>query len=398
VSHYALSYIFLICFGAVCMIYLLLNNAQAPIKLYKSREKRSGYKDNTKLPQESAIYRISLLVLYVILTVVWYTYTSNSSAIVTIVEIIDLINSSIINDFLNPSATEGLAMLGAGTSSSLYLILKVFYLVSQLFISLGILMASLVLVTSLLRINFLEPYLQRVSKDVRFGSRNFVIFSICIYCFLMSALLLPFMSGNIGSIRLLHMVLIVLCPYFTIGIVIALNFSSHLVYQIIRKKVYLNYEYFVSIFICIFLLLNSGLIGEVVRDSNPNSIAISSDENYRNANLFSQKDLFGAQFLSNIYGDSDINVDVFGRQILRGFIFPKTHIVTIKEENMSDIKSNFLYFKSHNLNGQAHIIPLGRLQTVERTYRTVDIMQTELLSIVTGKNLIYSNGGSEVLL
>ena len=247
----------------------------------------------------------------------WYIYVSTSNLFDNLVIIFNTMIINFYDEFLNPNATEGMAILLVETSSHLNMILKYFYLVSQLLIIIGLIATVLCIIFSDLSKKYIP---------LRINEFNLAYMIIAVTCLvvLIAAIIVPYFSGNIGTVRLFHITLIILSPFFVIGSIVSLTIFSLPFKHFSAKRVSKLSCTLVSFFLFIFLLMNSGVFHEVSKDKNPISISISSDKEYlKSSSIFTEKEVRCAKHLSRTIGDKFVFTDIFGRQFLRLIFIPR---------------------------------------------------------------------------
>lgn len=378
VSHYALTYIFL---GLLLSTWLIL-------KLTRGLSKRSKVTFNGFL-------------VFLVFVFMWYVYNTEASTFSNIIFIIYNISVHFYSSFLDPSVTEGLGSFTSNTSSLLYSILKYLYAIIQFFILVG--------VTSLaLEFLFKKKNIKnRIFKNSKLFEYlkiedSFAVLSFTAFGLLVATIIVPYFAGNLGTLRLFQIALIFLAPFFIIGLIISseiINRVFNIIFKHKRKGNEQNIETpikIASFFLLIILLFNSGFFIVLLNDPNPNSISLSLNEDYRSNNLFTESEICGASYLkSNTNNTSVIFTDVFGRQILRGYIYPKDRIIVFNQTMIQLPSKSYIYLKKPNIGGNLAIIPIKKL-TVERPYLEEKIDETPFYNSLIHKNKIYADGDSEI--
>jgi uncharacterized membrane protein len=194
-----------------------------------------------------------LLGLYLLISVAWYIYISGSSTFATIFNLASFAFNNIITEFFNFETSRGLYLATKSLGSPLHSVLRILYIITQLFIFIGIL------------------YVTAYEK----GKRDpiLIAFSISFAIILIFGLI----SQNFSAMdprRLYHFSLFILAPFSAIGGLMLLT--------LIYNKVKLNpriTEIFsplriIYIFFIIFFLFNTGIVYEIAKD-HPNSISLS---------------------------------------------------------------------------------------------------------------------------
>lgn len=290
VSHYGISYIFMVLLIFVWSLFYLFTK-------YRSKEIKGDI--NSKF-----------VLLYVILTLAWYMYISNSSALSTIVHIGSQISDSVYSDFLDPVSVEPInqkerlestSIILKQTISPLHEMGKYIHLISQFFIVIGIF--TILLKRS--KIKFENEY-------IAFSFGNLMI--------LLASLSIPYFASSLNTTRLYQITLIFLAPFAVIGGIMIFNMISKIVMRSWNENPDRSSIKIMFIFFIIYFLFNSGFVYEITKD-NPESISLSQEtiKNYGNveikANFFTsfipEQDYFSAIWLSkNRNNKMNVNMDL----------------------------------------------------------------------------------------
>jgi uncharacterized membrane protein len=231
------------------------------------------------LKHKSKVFAQGAILLFIVFGLSWYMYTSSSSAFDTIVHTGDHIASSIYIEFLNPEASQALAILTRETISPLHKISTILYYVSQFFILIGI----TELVISVLK-----------REEIKFD-KEFVAFSIMSFGVFLACVFVPhFTHMNIH--RMYHTLMFFLAPFCVIGGITVFRVLSRIVrvsWTEQRKKSSLKV---LSVFLVIFLLFNSGFVYEVAKDQ-PGSISLSQESVKEEGDAKAKNAFYAAYYL-----------------------------------------------------------------------------------------------------
>lgn len=248
VSHYSISFIYIFVFSAIYILIILFS------VLYQNSTKLGmQFLQNIRFfrdqhSSENKLIHNKFILFFIVFTVSWYLYVSSSAPFNSLVYLIDNIYTNILNDFLNPDASEGLKLISEDLSSNSKQILKYLHLISIGLISLGL--------------------FDTIAHYERYRIRSeFIYFSLAHYIICVSAIFLPFFGGALNTTRLYHIALIILSPYFIIG---GICISRHLFSLSINR--FNKYHHMLTmkslaIFLSIYLLFNTGFVAEVFNDS-----------------------------------------------------------------------------------------------------------------------------------
>ncbi|HJH25202.1 MAG TPA: hypothetical protein C5S37_00165, partial [Methanophagales archaeon] len=220
----------------------------------------------------------TFVLLFVIFTLTWYMYVSSSSAFNSIVRIGDQIAINIF-DLFKPGEVEALHMIFGKTLSPLHSVTKYLHLITQFFISIGIL--ALLLKRS------------GTKFEKEFSAFSLMFFGICL-----ASLAVPFTSRVIGTSRAYLITLFFLAPFCVIGCITVFKMISRVVRVSWTDKRIRSTLKVLSVFFAIFLLFNTGLVYEVAKD-NPTSISLNTTINHPRVHT-NDREVYGAQWLVNM--------------------------------------------------------------------------------------------------
>ncbi|KKH59374.1 hypothetical protein DU74_02230 [Methanosarcina mazei] len=377
-SHYALASIYSAFFVGAYFIFSL--------DKYRKLQNMSGIKDFYSIKNNARRFvGFNFIILFLTFTLGWYIFVSESSTFETVAGIGNRVISNIQNSF-DPNYSESLNTAIAGTTSPLYTALKFINIIPMVFITIGII-ASFLKSTSKFDI-----FPQRIIFD-----DEYIVFSYLNYLFLICSLILPYFSGNLGTMRIFHLSLIFLAPFCIIGYISSIKLINKMItLSWLNQKGIYNLN-LLSLFFMIFLLFNTGLIHEVLKDDNPCSISLSNQKEYLEMSpLFREGEVYGAIFLTKIIGERDVYSDIFGRQLLRASIWPKERIYLF-ERNTETLPSGvYIYFRKLNVENKLMVRSSKSEITSERPYTLLDLNTTLFYNTFLSKNKIYSNGMSEI--
>ncbi len=359
-SHYGTAPIFLAVLIGVFLLQYVYN-------LYK----------RNKLRSKIDTINLNIVLIFLTIVLIWYIYNNNSAVFISVLGIFQGMYSSILSSFLTPNSTQGLAIIGMKVTF-FNSITKYLFLLTQLLIVIGIL-------------GFLFN-IGNINK--RFKMKNeYFFFAILFLGICILSILVPNFSSQLDTIRMFHIAIIVLSPFFVIGFMLIIerinillsNRSFPKTFNIVSIKERFNnliksrsfpktfnitsikekiniliksdrsyHKTFniISIFLVVFLFLNTGLLQVIVNEPFKPTMALST--NNSDPPIFNQKDILSADWL-NRYKDnnSDIYSDTNGFVLLGGFVGPKSVILSYSlDTNTFNYYSNntyiFLTFRTRN--------------------------------------------------
>lgn len=350
-SHYGISYLFLF-YGFIGYFFMIC------ILKYKS-----------------TIYHQSFLILYIVFTLMWYMFVASGSTFEVVVRIGSHIYNTMFVEILKTQVTS-LAFRQSGFITGQ--VMRVLYLISQFFIFVGF---TMVLVKRLVK-----------RKDIRFYE-EYIAFSVL--CF--SVLVVSILTSSVGfnPHRLFHIVSIVLSVFCVIGGTMVFEMLAKVVKMPWINKMGSNSLKVLSVFFVIFFLLNTGFIQEIIKDT-PRSIALSqefykrSDANDINAfysTCYPDQDIFSIGWISRnrnknleIYADLSHKTLPFISYGMMPDVCVLTNTTTVEDDA-------YIYLGYPNVH---HGLMNGLLRFTD--YWNV----TDISPFLNEKNILYSNGGSEI--
>ena len=264
VSHYAIDYLllFLIILVWGYLIYL----------------------DLTDKPMVGAVITDRFVLLFAVSTLVWYMMVSSSVTFNQIVGMVDHIIGSLFTDFFDPDTTQGLIILVYAPESNINKILKYFYIISYFFIATGVLQII-------------------IHKKNLVQQSEFCLLSMASFFILVAAIIVPNFSIRINTVRLIHISLFFLAPFFVFGVKSAFCMITFNRFPNINKKIAQNHYHLAAIFLAIFFLLNSGIFQDITNEPYLSSVSLNfSNDGPR----FSTSEVAGANWISNRYNHGTI--------------------------------------------------------------------------------------------
>lgn len=264
VSHYSLSYLYLFIFIAAGLMIYITGEFKFIEEYYGKIQKSLTDKihlnrylkiENIKIQPDSKISKhinFNFILFFIVFTLAWYLYISNSSSFTQVLQIGNQISSNIITDFLNPNSSQGLYVLTTNINTLPHMIGKFIQLISQLFVIIGMV------------------YIFVINK-LKFN-RVYLVLSIVNLFLLLFALFVPFFASSLNITRLYHISLIILAPFFVIGGLVVFNY-----FNVLKRYKHHNLpQKSLSIFLVINLLFASGFVYEITKD-HPTSDSLSQN-------------------------------------------------------------------------------------------------------------------------
>jgi uncharacterized membrane protein len=359
ISHYALSYLFIFYLVIMGSIIFLGKN-------YIKRTVQFNWKHNT------------FIIFFIILAISWYIYTSSSLNFQSILNLVSKISSYFLSDLLNPQSVQGLDIIMTGAKSNVSSLTFLFYLFSQVFITIGIISQLFIVLGKLKRIKNLFNF-----------SKEYLILAFASYSICIIAIIVPFFAQALDTVRLYHIALFILSPYFIIGIII----SMYILKQLIKSKS--NYNIIPisfkisSIFLCIFLLLNSGVIHEISGEDHPFSPVSVSIDNSTDYPLFNKMETIGVDWLKKYRTSKIVYADKYRWLLLKRKDWDVGNLIT--NANQTFPKRSYIYLGTLNKKNNELLVFIRGSGSPKLVYLSSD-------SIIDNKNKIFDDGGSEIFM
>jgi uncharacterized membrane protein len=307
------------------------------------------------------LFNGTLVMLFITFLFTWYIYTSSSSAMISILNVGNDIFKNIIN-LMDPNASQGLSLVLAQQKSFLRDIHKYLYLTSQFFVFLGL--VALIL-------NQTHLKFQKEFKSLALGA----------FVLLVAGIVVPFLASQMNTSRLLHIALILLAPFLVVGIFFGL--------KILRKRIkWLKPSFslkLVSIYLVIFLLMDSGLAYQFAPHEEEISISLSTTYDFPK---FNDRELQSAKWLKNEFGEKGIYADKHRSCVLRS-IYPDCEEVPPYSDLVRP--DYYLYFGTINIQKNGlYIYKMTGANVIQ------EMGYSNPANLIKDRPKIYDNGGSIV--
>jgi uncharacterized membrane protein len=247
---------------------------------------------------------------------------------------------------------------------------KYLYLISEFFVLLGFAATVLKYQNARLRL--------RLSKEL-------FAFNAPIVALLVAGVVVPFVSQSLGTSRLVHLCMIFLAPFFVIGVVAFCEVMGRIITT--RLIAYDKVLGYISVFLAIFLLFNSGVVFQVAHDS-PTSLALNST---LDGPVFNNMELAGAKWIDHNNGTAQqpILFDQY-RWLLMASISQR---VIQKYPPGADLASlrggSYLYFGTINVEQNTLLCIVSRTAVKEYQYFNAT-------PAISNRSLIYTSGGCQI--
>lgn len=351
VSHYGLSYIYI---GLITCAWFLNFIIQKKYSWFNNKFNRD--------------FNISLtIVLFLFVTsIFWYMNTSFSSSFDIIVKLISHISESLY-EFMNPQSAQGIAIITSSTVTIVGRFSKYMQIITQSFIMIGVVYTVFY---------YLKNNFNYIKIELNTDYFYLVIMSL-VLCIL--AIGTPYLASALNTSRLYQINLIFLSVFCIIGGLVTLKFLS-------RSSLSLNKNLkIMSIFLVIYLLINTGFVNQI--SNEPTSLSLTKSIDYP---TFNQKEVAGANWLFQYSINSNTYSDMYRRLLLMSYYGKDT-------DDLGSIHNfprfSYLYFGTLNINS-------GKFATHSKEGVSSSLMYNDLNKLdklFNASHKIYDNSGSEIL-
>lgn len=330
-------------------------NVPLSVRIDNYRDKINGTRY-----MESRMLTFFFVGFFVIFLFTWYIYTSDGSIFSTFLSIGNNIATNIA-DVMNSNTSQGLNIALTQQTSLLRTVHKDFYLVSQFFIFVGIVLMLL-------------------KKDGMKFKRDYKIFSVFAFFLLVSGLMVPYFASEMNTTRLYHVSLLFLAPITIIGMLRISEISSRIIHLNVKRKTVLQV---ISIFLIMFMIFDTGLIYQFLGDGDTISMSLSNKVDFPKLN---NNDLASAQWLSyNFDSDDVVYSDTLRSSVLQSFFSENYELPPYDDL----IKNNsYVYLSTFNVVSNSLLLTkMSGANIMQQSYVSPD-------DILAKRSKIYDNGGS----
>jgi len=353
VSHYGLSYLVLILLTLAFLISVI-----------------PRFKKYLQIDDEY-IFNKNFLILLFVFTLAWFMYISSSSIFNLGVNIGVNIFDSITE--LTEVSTQASNII-SGKIPFLQSFERYLYLISQLFIGIGII--SL----------FSNKY------NIIKNKNEYSLFSMAAFVILLAAIVVPGVSSTLNTDRIFHISLIILAPFFVIGILTLANFLKnkmiHMNSNILRNK---NVFYLISGFLIIFMLFNTAFFYQILDQPKSGRFALDNTVDFPIVNEmeFTSIKWFGQNYNPQFSTYTDVNKAIFFNSITGKNI--KINTINSRDIELGLIfRNSYLFLSTYDINNK-----YMSFNKVTKDKSIVSYYNTSTFEERKGN--IYDNGGSKIL-
>ncbi|MBN2259197.1 MAG: DUF2206 domain-containing protein [Clostridiales bacterium] len=318
-----------------------------------------------------------------VLIICWYVLIAQGVVFERFINLLFDVFGGVVNNFSNPDFVQPLNILLTSKASLLHEITRILNLVMVGVITLGVLGALS----------------GRIGKKL---SNEYKYFALANFLLCGFSLVVPFVASSLNTSRLYHISLLILAPFFVFGVILCFN----VVFRLLSRKISFSFSKslsikFISVFLCVFLLFNTGFMYHVTnsRSSILNPTWALSEGSLKDKvslyNSFVPKDeMLAALWIKNCNTSLQIYSDYRSRNnALNAFgMLSRAGDVNILYSSTKIIDSSSLVFL-RRLNIFDGVFETGRDEKgVTQLFNGTQLIDT----LSENANLIYCSGGSMI--
>lgn len=369
VSHYGLSYIYLFSLIPAWLLLILPDYLPSGI-LERLRGMAGALVRDPLAPQETASRSglrtlvLPYILVFAVLTYLWYSTVAEGTAFATIAGIGDKIISTLFAESFNPATVQGMHILTSQSVTPLHSLAKIVHIATQGLIAVG-LFATL------------------TRRDRWRIEPEYLAVSLVFFLINIAGIAVPFFASSLNTSRLYHITLILLAPFAIIGGIALYETVAGRIRAATALPLMGTAFQALSAFFVVFLLFNTGLIYQVTDDS-PTSMAL---ETSGDKPVFNGKEVQGARWLLSEGNERPIYVDGTRWWLLLGFNPDHQRYLPANASLVEP--GSYLYFGTYNL-----VRDSVRIEVQEHAVTAADY--TDAGRFTRNQNRIYDNAGSIV--
>ncbi len=390
VSHYTISYLFMMYSVATFILLFFL----------KARD---------------SVIKANFVLLLVVSTLGWYIYSAKSSAFADFVLLGEHMATSFVAEIFNFQSREAATVLAMGEEGFLHYLHFGLLLLMQAFISIGIL-------------KLIFEYRKKKTPE------EYDIFCFISFCLLAGSVVIPYLSDTISLQRLYVITLLFLAPFCISGAELTIRLAGKFIAMVwestsvtlswlFRKKLYLMtsepvggsennpysrssqgkvfYGIMSSLLIVLFLLASDFIYVLANKPIESHSLNNSGEDIW---SWFTPAEVKGGLWLlEHRDRESQLMCDVSGRNFFlayRGFGYVRTFAV---DKNTLQLfhpvgENAYIYLRRYNINHGIIMIHIGPPEIAYATAhkRRIFRMNVDDLVSLKDRNKIYFNGGAVI--
>lgn len=310
VSHYGLAYIYIfVILFAYCINFAAKNinlirilairaKTSEPIKYLFPKKNRESIYQNRRTAQDISV-SMTFIIMCITFMLLWYISFSDSSSFNEIISLLSRLSKTIFSEFAKAETAQGLEIITLNSLPIMKLLLKYILILSQGFIFVGLIVTVL-------------------KKSKYKFNHYYLLLSLVFFLLCLAGIVVPYFASSLNTSRIFHISLLLLSPFCVIGGIYTFGSVNRIVKRITKSENLPKPFTALSVFLVVFLLLNSGFAGEILKNGQ-SSIALTQNLDYP---LFMDKDYYGILWLTSFKENNIIFADNYGSLLLKRFLGP----------------------------------------------------------------------------
>lgn len=388
VSHYSLSYFYMMFYLSMGLILLLLWKSNAVNVLWQrmvARFSKSQHRVDIALQRESTI-SVTYVILFIVFCVAWYIYVSSGSIFNAAIHIADHIYHSLNTELFSieardPHIVQALGLASMRSRDVEWSIARIFQYITQFFIIVGVLW----LIANL--------------RKTRFHTESVVMILISIVILAM-CIVLPYFASYLNMSRIYHIALFFLSPLCILGGITTFQWLNRIFLLLLHHRRVVtstntNLKLAVIIVLVPYFLFGTGFVFELT-GATPSSMPLALYKT--DWSFFTEPEICATKWIGNV-GTENFRIysDVYGRTQLhqefggRSRLFPsQAHFYPPLPRSRRD---SYIFLRRWNVVHNEML--LFARQGAQARY--VDLKEGVILDFLTNKNKIYNSGTAQII-
>ncbi|CAJ36731.1 conserved hypothetical protein [Methanocella arvoryzae MRE50] len=376
ISHYGLTYMVI---GLIALSYVLFTFINLVARYINT--------DKVIIPVTPIRLNFLHICIFIFIALSWYIAITSSTAFYSVSSVIYQVISSMFTESLNPTASQGLAIIQKVPVSQMHLLYTYIYYFNQVCIVLGLLYLS---------------YKTFARKNMyNYSIMQLIMCGVAVMV-LVGSIVLPYFASALNTTRIYHIMQFFVSPVYIIGFIFALESIPKVYARIVKSPFRSNLSFtygIISLFLCVYLLFNSGVIFQILND-HPSSMALGGVPDYP---LYNDLELESANWMTDptiysgyipVYSDYYRSLLISGKNGRWDYTSGGITSYNWSDANIYVLSLNqsgtyYTYLGSYNINKQlVYIDPYPQ-------HRIKNLIYTSLNNLAL-INEIYDNGGSVI--
>ena len=378
VSHYALSYLYLMALVVAWCVSRLARPFESDVSLPPENRGHGKFAPDRRDARRTrnlgagTMIPTTFIVLVGVCSLAWYTYVSGASILEDAVRIGKLIADNVYGDFLNPKSSQGLELILQRPASLFNYAYRGIYLLFQGFIVVG----------------FFATFLRKIKTNL---PSAYIAMSVPFLGMAAAGIIVPYFALSINATRLFPITLLYLAPFTVVGSHYLVASAGRILRRPRQSQDMKREAALFVVSLLVFFLFNSGLLHQLARQ--PVSFAL--DPTGAPRPNFNDEEFVAANWISSEAGaNQPIYADAFG-----AYLVEMTSGQFLPLQGSTQVTSHigggsYIFLGSENVN--ARLIRLD-----DPIFQRINVTQVQLSglafnSMLSSMNVIYDNGYARV--